>query len=167
MSESNPAVNAQDAIAVAQRALARVNELEAAVDELRDEKDALEADVERLASLLGRRPENTPYGEQTRAERVLELQIALARKARKHGGKAAYHYTDVLALFDEQPSDGYAYKLMRCAAEFDPDTGDSETDGFEFGEFNGTKALRANWDAVSDEAVVHGVKNPAGDEGGE
>lgn len=167
MSESGPTVNAQDAIAVAQRALAKVTELEADLDDLRAEKRALEDDIDRLASLLDRRVENTPYGEKSRAERVLEVQIAVARKARKHGGKAAYHYTDVLSLFNEQPSDGYAYKLMRCAAEYDPKTETSAKDGFTFGEHNGTVALRANWDAVSDQAVVHGVKNPAGDGGGE
>jgi len=66
------------------------------------------------------------------------------------GGKAWFDYNDVKALFGNRPSNGHAYDLMEIAAELD---------GFEYGTFHGEKRLRANLEAVNDDAVLHAANN--------
>lgn len=60
-------------------------------------------------------------------------------------------YKEILRLFDNHPSDGYAYKLMKLA---------SKEEGFEYADSNGTgKVIRVDTAAVNDETLVHAVNN--------
>jgi chromosome segregation ATPase len=129
------------------------------VAELEEHVGHLEDEVAALRSQVQVDPTTMAYEAMDRKQRVKKLRIALARRARQNGGRAYYRYRDVLSLFDEKPSDGYAFKLMRIAAGYDDETRVSSVDGFEFGDHNGSKALRAVWDDVSDDAVIHAVKN--------
>lgn len=80
------------------------------------------------------------------------------RRAKKNDGRAYWHYKSVLSLLDEEPAEGTAYKLMRRAAEYDDETGRSGKNGFEYTDHHGQRALRANWDEISDPAVIHAVR---------
>jgi hypothetical protein len=103
----------------------------------------------------------------TREERVHLLRVAVVRKAQSNGGEALYRYREVASLFDEHPSVGYCYKLMRLAAEYDRETGESRKAGFAFGNRGGEKALLAKPAAVNDDAVFHTVNNRDAGKGGE
>ena len=134
------------------------------IDDLTEQVEALESEVAALRSRVSVDPSAKAYEEMDRAERVEKIRIVLARRAKQNGGRAYYRYRDVLSLFDEKPSDGYAFKLMREAAGYDDETGASSVDGFEFDDHHGEKALRAVWDDVSDDAVIHSVKNGEGED---
>jgi len=141
-------------------------QLHAAKEEIADlseRANALEDRLDAVRSRVSVDPSAMAYEEMDRAGRVEKLRIVLARRAKQNGGRAYYRYRGVLSLFDEKPSDGYAFKLMREAAGYDDETETSSVDGFEFGEHHGEKAIRAVWDDVCDDAVIHAVKNGEGE----
>jgi hypothetical protein len=101
-------------------------------------------------------PASTPFDDLTRDQRVHQLRVAVARKAADNGGKAAMNAGETLAAFDQHPSRGYAYKLMKLAAN---------ADGFDYAEVRGAKSLTVEMDCVTDEAVVHAVTTDGGSGG--
>jgi hypothetical protein len=135
------------------------------ISALEDELDDLRGTIARLTARVDPHPESVPYAEKSRAQKVHELRVVLARKARDSGGQAMYRYSDVMTHFGEYPSPGHAYRLMELAADYDADRDVSRKDGYEYGDYRGSRALRATWSDITDEAVVHAVKN-GGDVGG-
>lgn len=124
--------------------------------------DSLAAHDEAIAALRSRvGSKATDYHEMDREQRVHRVRVAVCKRAYNNAGAAALRYTDILALFDEKPSDGYAYKLMQHAADYDPETGESHKPGFDYNT-HGTTTLTAESAAVNDPAVIHTVKNELG-----
>ena len=145
----------------------RAHEAEERARRVEEQNQELLARVDRLETALDANPDGKTYEQMSRAERVRALQHYLVKIAIKRGGTARIGYKDVLTFWRDKPSDGYAFKLMRLAAEYDDETHSAEKDGFGYGENqDGEIRLSVNVDAVSDQALVHSVKNELGAEGG-
>lgn len=136
----------------------RFAQLAKRVTELEDENERLREELAAVKARSDPDPTNKDYAALERSEKVHLVRVALARKAAASNGKAKFEYGDVLAQFDQRPSAGHAYTLLEIAAE---------ADGYQYGQRNGTKALRVNLAAVNDERVVHAVNNGIDGEGGE
>jgi len=109
-----PDIKPEDALQVAQRALAKVNELEAIeeeVDELREELTAVKLRVSEF-------DEENDYEAMTRDEKIGKVREHAFNKAVESHGKAALDYDDIMwGPFDGDPSADFCYKLMRLAAD--------------------------------------------------
>lgn len=122
---------------------------------LEEENERLTERIAELEAQIDPDPTSKEYDAMSRGERVRKLRETLIDEAqRRHSGKAQMTYNDVLLLFDNHPSDGYAYKLMKLAGE---------EDGFEYTDSNG-KVIRVNAAAVKDETLFHAVNNPTTEE---
>lgn len=117
MTDDQPDVRPEDALQVAQRALAKVNGLE---DELAEKDDRLDDLEEQLTSMrlrLSEHDEDRAYHERTLDEKVgLVREHAFERAANGHG-RATLDYDDVMwEVFDGEPSPSHCYKLLKLAA---------------------------------------------------
>lgn len=122
---------------------------------LEDENERLTERVAELEAQVDPDPHSKAYDDMSRGERIRKIRETLVEEAqRRHTGKAKMSYKDVLLLFDNHPSDGYAYKLMELAAK---------EGGFEYTDSNG-KVVRVNTDAVKDESLFHTVNNSTSEE---
>lgn len=102
-----PDVRPEDALQVAQRALAKANALE-------DENEQLR---ERIVELEARQSRSEDYGALDRDEKVGMVREELVKRARAGHGKAAMDYDDVMwGVFDGDPSADHCYTLMQLAA---------------------------------------------------
>lgn len=99
---------------VAQTALQRTAELEAALERI----DELEERVEALESSLGD-IENKPYELLSRSEKVaLVRKYLIDRAEQKSSRKHTLTYDDIQwSVFDGEPSDGHCYHLLKEAAQ--------------------------------------------------
>ena len=112
MSEDD--VSARDALAIAQRALAKANR----VDDLEAEIEALRDEVTSLELRLSEFDEDRGYKELSRAERVGLVREHAFSKATSRTGTAALDYDDIKwEVFDGEPSADYCYTLMDLAAD--------------------------------------------------
>lgn len=132
-----------------QRLNKRVGDLEKENRQLQKENERLRDRVAELEVKVEPDPMSMDYEEMDRDTRVRKIRETLVEEARRSvgGTKAQMKYRDVQFLFDNHPSAGYAYKLMRIAAE---------EDGFEFID-DTPKRIRVNTEAVKDEAYFHTV----------
>ena len=145
----------------------RVDEVEDQNEHLRDSLRSVVKVVnenqQKIDDLDGRVTPNAlskSYHDKDRDELVFELRVVLCRRAKSSNGKAQMDYNNVLSVFNEHPSDGYAYKLMKQAADYDEDTKKSHYPGFTYKVFDDRpNKLRVDLDAVNDNAVLHAVKN--------
>lgn len=118
-----PTVRPEDALQVAQRALAKANALEDENEELR----------ERIVELEARQSSSDDYATLDRDEKVGMVREELVKRARAQHGRAAMDYDDVMwGVFDGEPSADHCYTLMQLAANAegydlrDPDGGNRE-----------------------------------------
>ena len=111
-----PEIRPEDALQVAQRALARVSEVEERMDELEAENERLEYRVAELEA--GLPDENTPYDQLDLDEKVGRVRRYLMKRAdASPDGWAKIDYDDVMwSVFNGEPSADHCYKLMRLAA---------------------------------------------------
>lgn len=124
---------------------ARVDDLEATNDELRDRVATLEAFIETDVETMA-------FEEMSKDQKVLRVQRTLARKAARRSGKAKIDYNDVLDVFNGKPSPPHAYDLMRQAGS---------ADGFAFKTpSEGNYHLRCSADRISNPAIVSALKTP-------
>ena len=115
----------EDAVQVAQRALAKVNELER-------EQEGREADLEdareELTALRLRvqdRDEGLDYSQLKLNDKVGMVREHVFRKAVDGHGRAKIDYDDVMwSVFDGEPGPNHCYKLMRLAAAEEGDDAD-------------------------------------------
>jgi len=132
MSEQQPDVRPEDAVQIAQRALAKVNELERDLEDLRDEHEDA---VENLAALqlrVSEQDEDRDYESLTLDEKIGMVREHGFQKAADGHGKTTLTYHDIMwEVFDGQPGNNHCYKLIRLAAGLDDgcETG-SEISGF-------------------------------------
>jgi hypothetical protein len=118
-----PDVRPEDALQVAQRALAKVQEQEQTISELQ----------ERVAALEAAQPDRSEYDDLDRETKVGMVREHLVERAQDQHGRAAIDYNGVKwEVFDGEPSPDYCYTLMELAAEAggfdlrDPNNGNRE-----------------------------------------
>lgn len=108
MSDDQPDVRPEDALQVAQRALSKVNELEAENEQLRERIIALEAAL----------PDRSEYDDLDRETKVGMVREHLVERAREQNGHATIDYDGVMwEVFDGEPSARHCYDLMELAAQ--------------------------------------------------
>lgn len=139
----------------------RLDDLEAENEQLRDRVAELEAAVTP-------NPASKDYRKKSRAEKVFELRVSICRQAMKNRGRAAKDYSDVASVFNDHPSDGHCYQLMKLAADHDAETRRSNYDGFEYESRPSGKndRLTVTVEDVNDERVLHAVNKDPVDGGG-
>ncbi|MFW5935354.1 MAG: hypothetical protein ACOCQL_05845 [Halolamina sp.] len=119
-----------DVLQVAQRALAKVSDLEGDLDELREQR---EDDVEELTALklrMKEHDEETPYDQLTLDDKIGMVREHAFRKAADGHGRATLDYDDVMwSVFDGEPGTKHCYKLLRLAAGSDEEERESLHDG--------------------------------------
>jgi hypothetical protein len=122
-----PDVRPEDALQVAQRALAKINEYE-------DRVDDLEGDVMELQLRLSEIDENRPYEALSLDEKIGMVREHAYKKARDGHGKAMLDYDDIMwEIFDGEPGNNLCYKLIRLAAGLtDNDDGGDRPTGSKF-----------------------------------
>jgi hypothetical protein len=112
MSEED--VSARDALAIAQRALAKANR----VDELEGEIEQLREDVTSLELRLSEHDDDRDYAELTRDDKVGMVREHAFQKASRGSGVAALDYDDIMwEVFGGEPSADHCYTLMKLAAD--------------------------------------------------
>ncbi|WP_026046315.1 hypothetical protein [Halorubrum sp. T3] len=117
MSEDDD-VSARDALAIAQRALAKANGLEADLDEATYEIERLREDVTSLELRLSEHDDDRDYAELTRDDKVGMVREHAFQKATRGSGVAALDYDDIMwEVFDGEPSADHCYTLMELAAD--------------------------------------------------
>lgn len=113
MSEE-PAVRPEDALQVAQRALAVANDAAS----IEDRVEELETEVTSLRLKYGELDEDRDYGALTRDEKIGRVRNRGFRRAAESNGRAALDYNAIKwDVFDGGPSPSYCYDLMKWAAE--------------------------------------------------
>lgn len=158
-------VRPEDALQVAQRALAKANELD---EQYGDTVAELEESVTALELRLSEMDDDRQYDERTLDEKVGMVREHGFEKATQHGGRTQLTYDDVMwEVFDGEPSPSHCYKLIRLAAGLSDgaDTG-SEVPGFRARDPDtGTYHLAVDADRAKD-GVAFYSENKAHSEGG-
>lgn len=128
MSESD--VRPEDALQVAQRALAKVNDLEDELAETDDRLDDLEEKLTAATLRLSEIDDERAYQERTLDEKIgMVREHAFERAANGHG-RATLDYDDIMwEVFDGEPSPSHCYKLLRLAAGLTDSDSDRPTGG--------------------------------------
>jgi hypothetical protein len=144
MSEDGPDVTPEDALQIAQRALAKVNEQEREISDLREELTAVQL-------RLSEQDDDRAYESYTVDEKVGIVREYAFEKALDRGGRVTLDYDDVIyEIFDGKPSADHAYKLMRLAAE---------ARGFEYRKSRRPKELAVNAAEAKQTAAFSSAKN--------
>lgn len=134
----------------------KVNAALERIDALQSENEELRKRVIELESQVDPDPTGKPYDELSRAEKVRKVRETIFKEAEsRNTGKAKMDYRDVMMLFDNRPSPGHAYDLMKIAGE---------EDGFRYDDSD-NKALLVDSDAVKDEAYFHAANKASVEEG--
>ena len=114
---SDPDVQPEDALQVAQRALSKIADLERTVEEQAGRIDELEEDLTAVTLRLSAFDEDRPYGELTRDDKVGVVREHAFERA-VDGGGTKLDYNDIQwGVFDGEPSADHCYTLMRLAAD--------------------------------------------------
>ncbi|MFC5278621.1 hypothetical protein ACFPM1_07615 [Halorubrum rubrum] len=115
MSEDD--VSARDALAIAQRALAKANGLEDDLDEAHTELEELQENITSLELRLSEHDDERDYADLTRDDKVGMVREHAFEKATRGSGVAALDYDDIMwEVFDGEPSADHCYTLMKLAA---------------------------------------------------
>jgi len=132
-SATDGAVTPEDAVAIAQQALSKINELEGELANAQDRIDHLAGRVVELEVDRERREEEREYEDLSRDEKIGKVRRYGFREARENGGGINLEYNDIKRyVFDGQPSAMHCYDLMRWAANGQGTN--SGADGFEYRE---------------------------------
>lgn len=106
-------VRPEDALQVAQRALAKAKR----VDEVEEQLDDLQNDLTSVKLRLSSYDEDRSYDDLSRDDKIGMVREELFDRAIDGRGRSM-DYTDVRdVVFDGEPSNDHCYKLMRLAAE--------------------------------------------------
>lgn len=126
-------VTPKDALQVAQRALAKVNEQERRINELEDVLEDAETELTRQALRLSEYDEERSYDQLTRDDKVGQVREHAFRKATQESGRTAIDYKAIRwEVFDGEPGTKHCYTLMKLAAGYDESTGESSIPGFRY-----------------------------------
>lgn len=112
-----PSVRPEDAVQIAQRALAKVNDLERELDDLRDDHDDVVEDLTALKLRIQELDEDRDYESLTLDEKIGKVREHAFQKAVDGHGRTTLDYDDVMwEVFNGEPGTKHCYKLMRLAA---------------------------------------------------
>lgn len=113
-----PDVTPRDALEVAQRALAKANDLEREFDELREDYEDAVDDLVAVKLRLSEFDEDRAYKDYTRDDKIGIVREHAFRKAVDGRGVATLDYDDIKwGAFDGGPSPAHCYDLMKWAAQ--------------------------------------------------
>lgn len=148
-----PDVTPEDALAVAQRALSKTNEL----GELETQVEDLQERVVALELRLSEYSDERDYRDLTLDDKIGMVREHAFNKAAGSGGRTKLDYSDVMwEVFDGEPSADHCYKLMRLAA------GGEDTDsipGFKMANPDtGNKHLRVDADRAKSHVMFSSAK---------
>ncbi|WP_265109200.1 hypothetical protein [Halosolutus halophilus] len=147
---SEPDVCPEDALQVAQRALAKVNDLEQELADLRKSHDEALDDIAALELRLSELDDNTDYRDLSQDRKVGMVREHAFKKAVDGHGRASLTYDDVKwGVFEGQPGNSQCYRLLRRAAGYDND-GNCVQDvpGFDLDESSRPMKLTVNAEAA-------------------
>ncbi|QLH78696.1 hypothetical protein HZS55_15980 [Halosimplex rubrum] len=144
-------VTAEDAIQVAQRALAKVGEQETRIDELEADLDDAVEDLTALKLRVSEEDADREYDSLTLDEKIGRVREHGFERASDGHGRTRLTYDDIMwEVFDGEPGANHCYKLMRRAAgETEAEQEDMEdgTPGFAVRDPDGsTRHLAVNAD---------------------
>lgn len=124
---------------------------------LREENEKLNDRVAELEQLVAPDPEALEYDALSTSQKIQRLRQVLLQQAVQSGGTHALKYGEVMTLFNNNPSAGHCYDLMKRAGNLD---------GFDYTtNRGGTKVIRVKSDAVNDESLIHFVNKATSGEG--
>lgn len=116
MSEDCPEVRPEDALDVAQRALAKISALEDDIEQLQSDRDDLRDRVVSLELRISEFDDDRDYSDLSRDDKIGMVREELFEHATGGRGRA-FDYTDVRdVVFDGEPSPGHCYDLIRWAS---------------------------------------------------
>lgn len=119
MSEG-PDVTPEDALQVAQRALAKVGDLEDELHALQADYEQTREDLTAVELRLSEHDDETAYRDLTLNDKVGMVREHAYRKAADGHGVTTLDYDDVMwEVFDGEPGTKHCYKLLRLAAGTD------------------------------------------------
>lgn len=128
-----------------------VKALQRKTNHLDDRITELEDDVALLYEITDIDPGSIEYDSMSRSQKVRSLRLAVLRRALTRDGKAKMTYREVMTLFNDHPSAGHCYDLMRDAASLA---------GFEYADTGpGDHAVRVDVSAVNDTTLVQTANN--------
>lgn len=117
MSDDTPDVRPEDALQVAQRALARCSEFEGRLTEAERLLADLEEDLTAVRLRTSAFDEDRPYRDLSRDDKIGIVREELFQQAVDGRGRTM-DYSDIRnAVFDGKPSPSHCYDLMEWAAE--------------------------------------------------
>ena len=125
----------------------RMDAMSRKMDHLNGRIDDLQDKVSVLERATDTDPGSIDYDALSRTDKVREIRLAVLRRAMdRPNGKAQMEYKEVRTLFNDHPSPGHCYDLMRDAGNLP---------GFEYAERDGANnTIRAVIDDVNDEALI-------------
>lgn len=115
-------VQPEDALEVAQRALAKINELEQECEDRADRVAAFEEELTSVKLRLSEIDDDRDYEALTTDEKVGMVREHAFQKAADGHGRAKLDYSAIKwEVFDGEPGNNHCYRLMRLAAGNDDD----------------------------------------------
>jgi hypothetical protein len=122
-------VTPEDALQVAQRALAKVNDLERELEALQADHDEAVEELTAARLRLSSHDEERTYDQLTRDDKIGMVREHAFERATDAGGRTAIDYSDVKwGVFDGGPSASHCYDLLRWAAGGGESTPDEQQD---------------------------------------
>ncbi|WP_135363464.1 hypothetical protein [Halosimplex halophilum] len=130
MTDDQPDVTPEDALQVAQRALAKVGDLEDRVEDQQDAIDDLQSELTAVSLRVSEFDDDREYDQFTRDDKVGKVREYGFRRADEGHGRTKLDYKDIKwSVFEGEPSPAHCYTLMELAASAqgfehrDPDDG--------------------------------------------
>lgn len=110
-------ITPEDALQVAQRALAKVNALEGDLASLREDYEETAEELAAVSLRLSEQDDERDYRDYTLDEKIGMVREHAFRKAADGHGRSTVDYDDVMwEVFDGEPGPSHCYKLLRLAA---------------------------------------------------
>jgi hypothetical protein len=156
-------VTARDALAIAQRALGKVNDVDGRVDAHDDEIEALREQVTALELRLSEIDDDRDAGDLTLDEKIGAVREHAFEKANDGHGKAKLDYSAIKwEVFDGEIGQSTCYRLIRRAAGLDEAKTGSAVGGFTARDpSDGNYHLAVDADAAKRSRVFSGGKKPS------
>lgn len=160
-------VTVRDALAIAQRALGKVNDLEDDLEAATDRIDELETEVTRMSLRLSESDDSKDAGDLTLDEKIGAVREHAFEKAEAGHGKAKLDYSAIKwEVFDGEIGQSTSYRLIRRAAGLDESKTGSNVAGFTARDpAEGNYHLAVDADAAKRSRVFSGGKKHPTEEG--
>ena len=158
MTDDQPDVRPEDALQVAQRALAKVNDQEDRIEQLEAELDDAVEDLTDAMLRLSALDEDREYDHFTRDDKIGKVREYGFDRATAGHGRTKLDYSDIQwGVFDGEPSPAHCYDLMKWAAS---------ARGFEHREpESGNEHLAVNAEEAKRGAAFYSAKKDAAEGG--